>query len=392
MSRKADKFLNPKRSMDDDVEETTRKVAQALVPPNFGPMRTSGLYMPGGFGDSISTASIKASGPIFKTSSSDHVYVWDLPAAPTLPQFHPLERTAVFIPRTTPSTVAARISKVLRDRSIEAHYDNEKAKVKCLSAEGVDFRVRLYTGRNHYSHGVIVEVQRRFGFSLVFHSDTQAILDASEGKPVAPSPILTSMDVLPEVSDDENDENDQQYDGDYSLPSAESSLDMVAKMLNLPGFDSQYLGLQTLSSLVNPEKLSLSTARAVSTNLLRSDSMVGLKIFGYIVSRPPQQQDGSAIMLRNMSLSILANAMRACGTVPEFLREPVRPVLLHDLKDAQAHPHTAWLAATCMEYFIRGDQHDAIELNNALEVAKEVGEARHVNLLAQANKCIAAIR
>jgi hypothetical protein len=387
MSKKVDKFLNPKRNNYDDVEETTRRVAPSMVQPNFGPMNVS-VQMPVGFGASISTAPIKASMPM-SASTSDNVYVWNLTTAPTLPEFHPLERTAVFVPHIRPSDVAGRISKVLFDRSIEAQYDNIKAKVKCVSSEGVDFRIRVYAGRNQYSHGVIVEVQRRFGSSLVFHCDTQAILDSAQGKSVPPPPILTSMNVLPEVPDDEDEcDNEEALNGTFSIPSAECSLAMVAKMLDFPAFDSQYLGLQTLSSLVNPEKLSLTTARSVSTLLLRSDSEVGQKVFWYNVSRPRKEQreqqrddESSAVALRNMSLTILANAMRASGKVPEFLRQSIRPVLLEDLQHAQHHPNTALL----------GD-HDTIELNEALEAARYVGEARNANLLAQANKCLAAIR
>jgi hypothetical protein len=396
MSKKADKFLNPNRNNYDDADETTRKVAPAMVQPNFGPLRTS-VPMPVGFGASISTAPIKASMPVSKTKTSDNVYVWKLLAAPTLPEFHHLERTAVFVENMTPNQVAARISKVLFDRSIEAHYDNDKAKVTCVSSEGVDFRIRVYVGRNQYSHGVIVEVQHRFGSSLVFHCDTQAILDAAQGKSVPPPPILTSMNVLPEVLDDEDeyDNNGSEENGSFSLPSANSSLAVVDKMLNFPGFDSQYLGLQTLSSLVNPEKLSLTTARAVSTVLLQPDSEVGQKVFKCIVSRPKREQqdddESSNMALRNLSLTILSNAMRASGKVPEFLRQPLRPVLLEDLRDAQHHPNTALLSATCLEYFIRGD-HDTVELNEALEVALQVGEARSANLLAQTQKCLAAIR
>ncbi|KAL3938177.1 MAG: hypothetical protein SGARI_001848 [Bacillariaceae sp.] len=390
MSKKADKFLNidPKKGMDEGVEEVTRKIAPAMVQPNFGPMPTPTMQMPAGFSASINTAPIKASqlGPASKPS--DNVFVWKLPTAPTLPEFHPLERTAVFVPNTSCEKVASRISKVLRDRSIESHYDNDKAKVRCVSSEGVDFRIRLYRGRNSYSHGVIVEVQRRFGSSLVFHSDTQAILDAAEGKSVPPPPIMTSLNNLPEVSDDESYAEEE--DDDFLMPSADSSLAMVSKMLSLNGFDSQYLGLQTLSSLVDPEKLSLSTARGVATSLLRSDSAVGLKVFGYIISRQ-RDMDESALTLRNMSLNILANAMRSAGKVPEFLREPLRPVLLDDLKNSQEHPNTALLSARCIEYFIRGDA-DTMELNEAFEVAREAGEARHANLLSQAEKCISAIR
>eukprot|EP00529_Nitzschia_sp_RCC80_P019854 CAMPEP_0113481350 /NCGR_PEP_ID=MMETSP0014_2-20120614/22363_1 /TAXON_ID=2857 /ORGANISM="Nitzschia sp." /LENGTH=427 /DNA_ID=CAMNT_0000374843 /DNA_START=1009 /DNA_END=2292 /DNA_ORIENTATION=+ /assembly_acc=CAM_ASM_000159 len=407
-----DKFLNPKMNMDEDVEEVTRRVgggrggpAPAMLAPSLGPMPT----MPMGFGGgastapfaTINTAPAKAMNAA-AASTNTNIYVWKLTSAPTLPEFHPLEQTAVFVPNTTPTTVAARVSSVLRDRSIEAHYDDDKAKVKCLSSEGVDFRVRLYVGRGaQYSHGVIVEIQRRFGSSpVMFHADTQAILDAAMGRAPPPPPVLTSLNNLPEVSDDEDDENlnNRNSSSDelasLSQPSTDASLAMVGKMLQLQGFDSQHLGLHTLSSLVDPEKLSLSTARAVSLKLLRPDSEVGMKVFGYIIGRKggkTSDDDESTSLLRTMSIGILANAMRSAAKVPEFLREPLRPVLLEDLKDADTHPGTAFLSAKCIEYFIRGD-HDTTELNEAFEVARQAGEARHVNLMEQAQKCISAIR
>jgi hypothetical protein len=380
---------NPKKIMDDNVEETTRRVggrgapAMSMVAPSMGAMPMPFAFTGGpqnqGFGASISTAPMKAPQVSTQTQRSPK-FVWNLNSVPTLPEFHPLERSAVFVPNASPSMIAARVSDLLRERSIEAAYDNEKAKVICLTTEGVDFRIRLYRGRNQYSHGVIVEVQRRFGSSLHFHSDTNAILDAAEGK--TPMPPPPSMTALPEVSDDEDD------DEDMALPSGSSSLMMVSKMLSLPGFDAQYLGLQTLSSLVDSERMSLSTARAVATELLKANSDVGAMIFGNIVSR---KSDEAGCQLRLMSLGILANSMRASGIVPEFVREPLRPVLLQDLKDAEAHPNTALMAVKCLEYFIRGD-HDTMELNEAFEHAFEVGEARHASLMRQAERCIASIR
>jgi len=287
------------------------------------------------------------------------------------------------VPNSTPSTVAARISDLLRERSIQATYDDDKAKVKCLTTDGIDFRIRLYRGRNQYSHGIIVEVQRRFGFSIHFHSDTQAILDAAQGK--IPSPPPFRQNALPEVSDDEDDDD---YDAPPP-PSGSSSLAMVEKMLSLPGFDAQYLGLSTLSSLVDPEKMSLTTARKVSGALLKPTSAVGAKVFGYIVNR--KTDDESNVSLRFMALGILANAMRASSIIPDFIRGQLRPVLLQDLNEAMECPNAALVAARCTEYFIRGD-HDTVELNEAFENALKVGEARHRCLKEQAERCISSIR
>lgn len=378
---------NPKKIMDEHVEETTRRIggrgaAPAMVAPSMGSMPMSfnpAMQMPTGFGASISTAPVK--GQAASSASNRSKYVWKLPQAPTLPEFHPLERTAVFVPHATPGLVAARVSDFLRERSIQATYDSDKAKVKCVTTDGVDFRIRLYRGRNHYSHGIIVEVQRRFGFSIHFHGETQAVLDAAQGKTPAPSPVRHNA--LPEVSDDDDDD-------DYAPPppSGSSSLAMVEKMLSLPGFDAQYLGLSTLSSLVDPERMTMQTARRTSVALLKPNSQVGEKVFGYIVNRKTEE---SYAGLRVMSLGILANAMRASSTIPEFVRAPLRPVLLQDLNEAETCPNAALQASRCMEYFIRGDR-DTMELNDAFEVARKVGEARHCGLLEQADRCIASIR
>jgi hypothetical protein len=313
-------------------------------------------------------------------SQSRPTFVWELTTVPVLPEFHPLERTAVFVPNASVSVVAQRVSDILRDRSIEATYDDDKAKAKCVTTDGVNFRVRLYRGRGNYSHGIIVEVQRRFGTSVQFHSDTQAILDAAEGKtPMPPPPSLSKS--IPLVSDDE----------DYGAPppSGASSLILVRKMLSIAGYDAQYLGLQTLSSLVDAEKIGHSTARAVAVELLKGNSEVGEKVFNYVRTR--NMSDETLVDLRVMALGIIANAIKASGSAPEYLREAIRPCLLQDLKEAEKHPRTALMAAKCMEGYIQGD-HDSMELNDVFQTALAVGQARHKSLMQQAQRCISLIR
>ena len=163
---------------------------------------------------------------------------------------------------------------------------------------------------------------------------------------------------------------------------------MVEKMLRLPGFDAQYLGLQTLSSLVDAEKMTLQTARRVSSALLKANCEVGQKVFSYIINRKTEESYAS---LRVLALGILANAMRASSIVPEFLRASLRPVLLQDLHNAEESPNVALYAARCLEYYIRGD-FDTTELNEAFEAARKVGAARHKCLEEQAARCIASIR
>ena len=131
--------------------------------------------------------------PLLKSqSNSAHaIPQWNISndQVPTLPQRHPLEMTAVFVPRiSNASEVATRVSLALEryGASVSA-YNNSKAKASCMSSGGVDFRVRLYRGKDKFAHGIIVEIQRSYGFSPDFHFDALAILDEVEGR-MTPTP------------------------------------------------------------------------------------------------------------------------------------------------------------------------------------------------------------
>jgi len=390
-------MIKPKLIMDEE-EEVTRKIAPAMVMPSLRPLPTMpampSLSRADPFTSTAMPKMMEIPTSIAKLSAPASPFYWKLAAVPVLPECHPLEKTATFVPNAMPAQIASRISDVLRERSIEAKYENGKAKVKCTTSEGVDFRIRLYRGRGRYNHGIIVEVQRRFGFSLDFHSDVQAILRGAKGDAPAPPKPLSRGNVLPQVSEPEEDNNDV-------LNSAASSLAMVSKMMKLSGFDSQYLGLQMLSPLVDSERLSSTTAESVASSLFEEGCDVGEKIFEYVVKNDKlpgrrttkcgalddEDDSDSLMILRNTSLNILANATKACGKVPEASRDALRTALLRDLRDAENHPNTAFFAAKCLEHFIRDDC-DSKELQNAFHYAYTVGESRHANLMHQAQKCL----
>eukprot|EP00534_Pseudo-nitzschia_fraudulenta_P008432 CAMPEP_0201149590 /NCGR_PEP_ID=MMETSP0851-20130426/10858_1 /ASSEMBLY_ACC=CAM_ASM_000631 /TAXON_ID=183588 /ORGANISM="Pseudo-nitzschia fraudulenta, Strain WWA7" /LENGTH=457 /DNA_ID=CAMNT_0047426019 /DNA_START=189 /DNA_END=1562 /DNA_ORIENTATION=+ len=444
--------LNPKIIMDDDTEEVTRKIAPAMIMPSRGPMPTVPMM-----GTSAFSTTIRASAATTKPRQQQqpqHQFLqqqqqqqqqqhttgitnsnnnsnnnnnntrsstsWKLSSVPVLPEHHVLERTATFVPGAakTPSEVASRIVGVLRERSIEARHENGKARARCTTLEGVDFRVRLYRGRGSYDHGIIVEVQRRFGTSLVFHHDVRAILDGAEGKARATTPpppaTQSGTSKLPEIVSD-----DDEHAAAGSVPSggAGSSLAVVRKMFETKGFDSQYLALQMLSPLVDPERLSPATARAVATVLFEGDDRgVAENVVCYVTrenqvvraSTPrtrglldddfddDDDDRDSYNTLRNACLGIFANATRAYGKpIPKRLRDSVRPVLLGDLRDAENHPNTAFLSARCMEHLLAqegGNLFESTEDFSAFRAAFEAGEAGHASLERQARKCISLVR
>lgn len=305
-----------------------------------------------------------------------------------------------------------------------------------------------------------MEVQRRFGTSLVFYNDTQAILDGAKGMTgtttttstatsTATCTATTTCAHLPEVSEsDEDYEEDQDYNEDYNeinintpVASPINALEMVAKMMQLSGFDSQYLGLQTLSPLVDSRRLSVSTARSVAEDLLKEGSVVGEKVLDYVLEtnkKPASNsnsnsnkttpsrgvfdddeddeddgdEDESYRVLRNMCLNILANAMKA-HRVPDRLQKLLSPILVQNVADAEEHPNTAFLAAKCLEQFLLNEHEHEHEIANeiantanaghndydenkaelctAFRIAYQIGEDRHANLMRQAVKCLVSL-
>lgn len=367
-------------TMDDGGEEVTRRIGGN---PSFNPSFTSTTIAPPSFAtpmahsvygsDPQSTFSAVVRKGEAQNASHSQKFRWSLPVAPTLPEFHPLERTAVFVPHSIPAQVSARISDVLRDRSIQATYDDDKAKASCVTTGGVDFRIRLYRGRNEYKHGIIVEVQRRFGTSINFYSDTKAILDAAEGKtPLAPP----KTESLPKAEED-----------DFT-PNANSSLRMVSKMLSHSGYDAQYLAMQTLTSLTDPSKVGVTTARSIANELVQPGNDVGHKVAELILD--PRKEKGDSFGLRAMALSILANILSVVsGKIPEGLRSELVPVLRQKLTNAENNPRLAHIAAKCCEHLIVTDIGEG--LMEALESAAQVGNAKHAGLMRQAELCLQKI-
>lgn len=365
--------MNVKIDNDDDIgEETTRRVGGSTFKPTFEQISIApSLAAP----DMIVTGVSK----VPATETSNVKFGWDLKDAPTLPDFHPLDRASVFCPNTSVSVVANRIAKVLYERSIEGNFDNDKAKVKCLTSYNVEFRIFVYRGQEIYSHGVIVEVQRRSGASVLFVQDSQAILDVVQGK--QPEPPRMSNAETPLVSDTEDDNDDTKV--------ALSSLNFVEKMLDYDRSDATLLGLQTLSSLTDPDKMGIGTSSSVSTALVTEGNVVGGKVFMMITARRPIEDELDEQY--DLAMSITANVLRNVdGDISSFYREALRPILIRDLEKAEKKPQRSYTAARCLEPLIAKD-HCVSDLYVALETAKNVGEARHNALRVQADKCMRLI-
>jgi hypothetical protein len=310
-----------------------------------------------------------------------------LEQAQVLPEFHPLERTAVFCPHTSPSEVASRVSIILKERSIQTE-DFEDCKAKCTTVDNVDFCVFLYRGKKQYSHdGMIVEVQRWSGNSLNFYKDVLAILNGAKGKTQllgGSLPMEKLKTLLPSVPAGEQ--------GDTVVSS--SSVNFVAKMLTHTGHDAQYLALQTLSSLTDSDKMGMNTAGGVAKVLLTSRNEVGTKVFDMIVSKSEEAHDSSdnASGIRLMAMAVLCNVVKALnGTISDHMRALLRPVMIYELQQAEQAPQMAFITSQCLLPLLPYYSSEDSELYGALRGALQVGKEKHAGLAAQAEECLQAM-
>jgi len=127
-------------------------------------------------------------------SSVTHVYpevqgsLWNVQRLATLPSF--LERTHCIIRDLSPAAISTNISGRLRDLSILAQFDDEKALAKAETSDHVRFHIRLYS---YEDTAIVVEIQRRSGDVITFSHVARSLLRAAQGFEVddnTQSPIL----------------------------------------------------------------------------------------------------------------------------------------------------------------------------------------------------------
>ena len=344
--------------------------------------------------------------------SQDH-YGWTFDDVPTLPEFHKLEQTAVLVPSVVVPEVASRVCDVLRSRSVEATFDNLKAKAKCVTEDGVEFRIRFYRGRDKFCDGLIVEVQRRFGYSASFHEIVFSILDAAEGKPLMSQEFNLKLPdkLIPQMSDEGDDEfetyasKSKTFSGSYSITS-----DMLKHSRTV---DANFFALEALSRLTNPSKIGKATAFSVSRKILSADAdddslrvilslLVEKKLY---IAGSVNSSISDAVDIRDqriLAMIILCNvvqvavkfgpptSLKAQSTV---LSEGIIPVLVDEIRSAETNPRMAVFAALCLEALASsGMEMAASGLQNrvleALHVAREFGRRGNDHLFKATASCM----
>lgn len=346
---------------------------------------------------------------------------WAVTELPTLPDFHPLEQTAVYIPNSTPKEIAARIDECLKVRSIATTFDNEKAKARCITRDNVDFRIFMYRGRNKYQHGVIVEVQRRRNFSFRFHSDVSAVLDAARAKhhPPTPDPVIAIISEAEEEQAAEESAHDPAV-GEKRKYEPPSSLQIARDMLKNPTLDSTQMALESLSSLTDPERMGKRTAERVANQIVSGSEVVGGRdVRNAVISilqtnrlgpndeLPPSDEE-YVETVRTLAMSVLSNSIAVLAESETFrsafegqedmMLTEIVPLLLDQIKIAEQSPRMAALSAKCLRGIVLVLGADAIGpvmegyALEHLESAQKVGQTQHAELAEMSAKCLEEIQ
>lgn len=278
---------------------------------------------------------------------------WVLEDAPVLPAFHKLERTAVFCPHSSAQSIAARVSATLKNRSIQAKYNGPNA--ECQTMENVLFSVFLYRGKKEYSHGIICEVQRRFGDSFCYWEEAVAILDAAENK-TRGEPRKKKARSMPIVEDD--------------CESESTSLDFLQKFFEA-GSDTQLIGLQILSSMTDASKMGSTVATATSHVLMEPGNEIARMVLTLL--KEPSLAFQSMIVLSNIA------------SVADLPITSLKTFLIDQLQSKESQ--AAYLASKCLK---PQDVDSDAEFADAINQAKQLGAEEHDGLYNQAVALLAS--
>jgi len=337
---------------------------------------------------------------------------WSVPdgSLQCVPDYFALERTSRFVAGTGASIVSARISDCLRRRSIATKFENSKAKAKCTNGDFVQFRIRLFAGRNEYKNGVIVEVQRRSGGSLSFHRDCRAVLDSAEGLDFAlgteedssPKSCLSSLQLSKTIQDVETTQ-------ELLKETSSGALEIASDLLKKDRIDANILGMESLICLTDCSKAGLGIAKIVSRNIILDENSAGLRTiimrFVSISSEDKSDQNEFRQRLHNLALHVLSNALLVTSKEGLLQREiqehkwfadHLIPVLINELKDARNRPHDALLAAKAMFTLINISpdmRSKAIEIGakNILTNARDHGISSHACLATETERCVSTL-
>ena len=187
--------------------------------------------------------------------------IWTPSELRTVPAFYPLEKSSRLVEDDTAASVAARLSDCLRQMSIHAVYDNDTA---CLwTSENVEMHLSLWKSPpTSIQQGIVVELQRRSGDSIIFHRYSRIILDAALGLSEMvdiDEDIIYSKKVQRLLMTELRNSADKE-----EHETAVQAIEIAHGLLMKDRMDARVLGLESLCLLTDPRKTGYMTSMLTS--------------------------------------------------------------------------------------------------------------------------------
>lgn len=337
--------------------------------------------------------------------------IWKVPNSSLrcVPDRFILARSHRYVGSTSASTVSARISDILYNRSIHVSYNNELATAKCKNADLASYSINLYSGRGEYNHGVIVEVLRLGGDCFSFQKDCRAILDAAEGEEdefetfTYARKRICEMNFFKELEDSSLEKE------------AQDVLDNACAFVEGNTIDLHLHGLQSLRVLTDSTKTSSRVALYAAKNILSNDNSV---VLPYIASLAKNEvhstvQDitgGNPFKesLCNTALCVLSNSLEvtaSSGDLINIIKElptliehfvPMLVKVLTELKNDKVCPHMAVHGVKSLSILCNVSQDAKMKAQETgailmLEEAVQYGIGNHKSLAEESKRCISTL-
>eukprot|EP00934_Nitzschia_sp_Nitz4_P003334 Nitzschia sp. Nitz4//scaffold242_size29646//15980//17488//NITZ4_008051-RA/size29646-processed-gene-0.19-mRNA-1//-1//CDS//3329543815//3324//frame0 len=337
-------------------------------------------------------------------------WTWKCPSQrlPSVPLFHPLERTALTLQDIPLDTITSRISTYLKQHSILADYQDTK--VLCQTDSFLKFVIQLW----RQDQRVIVEIQRRQGSCLEMQAvrhhllarllqDDQDQDDRATLASVASTTTTTTGGVAATagtLADTARAAGTRSGTPDWSRlhdwvesttahaskPDAAAALDLVTPLLETPRVDAQRLGLESLLSLTNPTHCLWKESQRVSRTLL-ADPVWHARLTSHLAVQGAAT-NVCASHMHLLTLQVLAQAMevvaadddtQAASAMAAWMHSDawihaVLPTLWYHVEHATLFPMEASCAVRCLRH---GQHVHVASLQAVLQSAHHVGQERH---------------
>jgi len=291
---------------------------------------------------------------------------WNLPygCVQPKPAFYPLDPMSEMIMNSNAQSIATRISECLHRLSIKARYEETKAKAKCVSADGVEFHIRLYAGKGLFSEGIIVEIQRRFNWSASYFQDCKDILESAEcdhiedgnhnGPPRISPPAFCPGDFIGNTE---------------TIDNSRLALSKLLLFKSNSKLESIIMGLENICSFLDSRKCGKATALSTARAIFLDDEYVNTDVkdllYDIVVHRRitipnidlSQLQEETQCQIFDlaftsivMSILILGEENTLCHAIKlnGWIESELIDIVMKQIQSVSSHPQIAVLSSRCL--------------------------------------------